>query len=100
MKRERRFGVSILKDTQEPLSQYFAKPEQDLAEESRLGIRFGWTRTGIPFLEETLARLACNVVAEHVAGDHAIFVGEVESLELGEREPLVYYRGQYRRLKL
>ena len=53
---------------------------------------------GIPLLDGTLAEVACNVVAEHPAGDHTIFLGEVESMEYHEGDPLLFHRGQYRRL--
>ncbi len=98
LKAQRRFGVNILKDTQRKISEYFAKLEQDPAEEGRLGVRFRWTPTGIPLLEDALAHLACNVVAQYMSGDHTIFVGEVESMELKEGEPLLYHRGEYRSL--
>lgn len=98
LKEQRRFGVNILKDAQQAFSEHFARPQLDPAEESRLGIRFRWTDTGIPLLEEGLAHLGCNVVAEHVSGDHTVFVAEVESLELNEGEPLLYFRGKYRSL--
>jgi flavin reductase (DIM6/NTAB) family NADH-FMN oxidoreductase RutF len=95
LKEQRRFGVNILKDSQQSLSEHFAKPQVDRAEEMRLGIQFRWTDSGIPLLEQGLAHLGCNIVAEHVSGDHTIFVAEVESLELNEGEPLVYFRGKY-----
>jgi flavin reductase (DIM6/NTAB) family NADH-FMN oxidoreductase RutF len=95
---QHRFGVSILKETQQAFSEYFARPRQEPTEEVRLGIRFTWTQTGIPLLEDALAHLACNVVSEYPKGDHTIFVGEVESLELREGQPLLYHRGRYRRL--
>jgi flavin reductase (DIM6/NTAB) family NADH-FMN oxidoreductase RutF len=98
LKAQRRFGVNILKHTQQPLAEFFAKPEQDPAEEASLGIHFRWTPSGIPVLEDALARLSCNVVAQYMSGDHTIVVGEVESLEQHEGEPLVHHRGQYRRL--
>lgn len=98
LKTQGRFGVNILKASQQPLSELFAKPFQDPAEEIRLGVRFRWTSTGIPLLEEGLAHLACNVVAQYLSGDHTIFVAEVESLELKEGEPLLYHRGKYRSL--
>lgn len=94
-----RFGVNILRVTQQRVSTFFAKPVQDPDEEARLGVRFRWTSTGIPLLEDALAHMACNVAARYVSGDHTIFVGEVESLELKEGEPLVFYRGKYRRLE-
>ena len=99
LKAQRRFGVNILKDTQRAISEHFAKPQDDNpAEEARLGVKFRWTPTGIPLLEDALAHLACNVVAQYMSGDHTIFVGEVASLELKEGEPLVYHRGKYRSL--
>jgi flavin reductase (DIM6/NTAB) family NADH-FMN oxidoreductase RutF len=98
LKMQGRFGVNILKDTQQLISEYFAKPQQDPEEEERLGVRFQWTMTGIPILEDALAHFGCNVVAQYMAGDHTIFVGEVESLELKEGEPLLHYRGKYRGL--
>src|SRR5437764_10434697 len=36
-----------------------------------------------PLVEGALAWLECRTVSEHDAGDHTIFVGEVESTELG-----------------
>jgi flavin reductase len=100
LKAQGRFGVNILKDSQQQLSEHFAKPQpEDPEEEARLGIRFEWTSSGIPFLEDALAHLACNVVAQHRSGDHTIFVAEVESLELNPGEPLLYYRGKYRSLR-
>jgi flavin reductase (DIM6/NTAB) family NADH-FMN oxidoreductase RutF len=98
VKAQGRFGVNILRDTQQQVSQLFAKPQQDSEEEARLGIRFRWTETGIPLLEDALAHMGCNVVAQHTSGDHTIFVAEVESVELKDGEPLVYHRGKYRTL--
>ena len=98
LKTQRRFGVNILREDQQALSEFFAKIEQTQEEHARLGIRYRWTASGIPLLDNTLARLACNVVAEHPAGDHTIFIGEVESMESHDGEPLLFHRGQYRRL--
>ncbi len=98
LKSQRRFGVSILREGQQALSEYFAKTEQTPEEDARLDVRYTWTSSGIPLLGDTLAQLACNVVAEHPAGDHTIFIGEVESMESHDGEPLLFHRGQYRRL--
>jgi flavin reductase (DIM6/NTAB) family NADH-FMN oxidoreductase RutF len=95
VKARRRFGVNILRDTQQQISELFAKPHQDSAEEERLGVRFRWTVSGIPLLEDAMAHLGCNVVAQYMSGDHTIFVAEVESLEMKEGKPLVYHRGKY-----
>jgi len=99
LKTQRRFGASILKEEQRQWSEHFAKGEQTPEMEAQLGIRFRWTESGIPLLENTLAHLGCNVVAEYVAGDHTIFIGEVESLDAGDGVPLIFHRGKYRRLQ-
>jgi len=99
LKEQGRFGISILKDSQRSVSEHFAKAQQDPESAELLGIRFRWTPTGIPLLDDALARLACNVLAEHPAGDHTLFLGEVESMDCTEGEPLLYHCGQYRRLQ-
>ena len=98
LKSQRRFGVSILRQEQQALSQHFSKPEQSSETEGRLGIRFLWTENGVPLLEGALAHLACNLVAEHPAGDHTIFLGEVESMACHDGDPLLFHHGKYRRL--
>jgi flavin reductase (DIM6/NTAB) family NADH-FMN oxidoreductase RutF len=54
---------------------------------------------GVPLIEQALACLECRTVSAHVEGDHTIFVGRVESVHVGEGEPLLYYRGKYHRLR-
>ena len=98
LKTQRRFGVSILNDTQQALSEHFATGEQGPEADARLGICYRWTDSRIPVLEDALAHLICNVVAEYPAGDHTLFLGEVESADLGDGRPLLYYSGQYRTL--
>jgi flavin reductase (DIM6/NTAB) family NADH-FMN oxidoreductase RutF len=96
LKKVQRFGVSVLKDNQSAISDFFAQPEQDPEVERALGIRFEWPATGIPVLGDTLAQLTCRVVASHTAGDHSIFLAEVGSAEVFEGEPLLFFRGSYR----
>ena len=100
LKVQRRFGVNILKDTQQTISEQFAKPLQEESAIERQGIKFRWSDSGIPLLEDALAHLACNVMAEHAAGDHTLFIGEVESMDAGEGNPLLYHMGKYRRLHI
>ncbi len=98
VQQQKRFGVNILKDHQRAISEYFARTEENAETEKRLGVRYRWTQTGIPLLEEALVHLACKVVASHAAGDHTIFVAEVESVEVYDGEPLLYLRGNYRQV--
>jgi 3-hydroxy-9,10-secoandrosta-1,3,5(10)-triene-9,17-dione monooxygenase reductase component len=47
-------------------------------------------------LIDPLAVLACDLEAEHVAGDHSIVVGRVRSLDLSSPgRPLVYFAGGF-----
>ena len=98
VKAKNRFGVSILKENQETISKYFAQTEENAEAEAKLGIRYRWTPSGVPLLEDALAHLTCRVAASYIAGDHTIFIGEVETIEVFDGEPLVYFRGGYRRM--
>ena len=50
-----------------------------------------------PLVEGAIGWLECKTVADHDAGDHTIFVGEVESTDLGGAgEGLVYRGGEFR----
>ena len=98
VKKQGRFGVSVLRESQVAISRYFAQTGENLDTEAKLGIRYRWTPTGIPLLEDALVHLACNVAASYVAGDHTIFIGEVESTEVFDGEPLLFFRGSYRRI--
>jgi flavin reductase (DIM6/NTAB) family NADH-FMN oxidoreductase RutF len=98
IQKQKRFGVSILREDQKELSEYFAQTVEDPEIEIRLGVRYRWTETGTPLLGDALAHLACKVVSEQAAGDHTIFIGEVESLDVHEGKPLLYLCGKYRSL--
>jgi len=89
-----RFGVNILRDSQQSLSDRFARPTPDHTE-----LHFLHTLRGTPLLEGVLATLDCKVVAAHVSGDHTIFIGEVEELSWTDGEPVIFYQGKYRTLQ-
>ena len=90
-----RFGVSVLKESQEALSEFFADPERNPDAAYRLGIEYKKLSSGTPVLEGALANLDCRVTAAHAAGDHTIFVAEVHEVTLDEGVPLLYFRGRY-----
>jgi flavin reductase (DIM6/NTAB) family NADH-FMN oxidoreductase RutF len=96
VQRHKRFGVNILKESQRTVSEYFARTEESAELEKRLNIRYRWTETGVPLLENALVNLACTLVDSHVAGDHTIFIAKVSSVEIYDGEPLLYLRGGYR----
>ncbi len=98
LQKKKQFGVSVLKQNQEAISEYFAKKEHNAETEQRLGIHFRLTPSGAPVVDGTLLQMSCKVIASHVAGDHSIFIGEVEDAEMEEGEPLLYFRGEYRKI--
>jgi flavin reductase (DIM6/NTAB) family NADH-FMN oxidoreductase RutF len=87
------FAVNILARDQEALSNRFASKADEWRRFESLDYATG--TTGAPLLAGTVANLDCRVVAAHEAGDHVIYVGEVEELRAFDREPLVYYGGSY-----
>ena len=46
-----------------------------------------------PLVEGAIGWLECRTVSEHEVGDHTIFVGEVESIQLGGSGEGLVYRG-------
>jgi flavin reductase (DIM6/NTAB) family NADH-FMN oxidoreductase RutF len=92
----REFGVSILKEEQEALSEFFADPERNPDAAYRLGVEYRRMQRGTYVLKDALGNLDCSVVSAYEAGDHTIFVGEVREVSLGEGVPLLYFRGRYR----
>jgi hypothetical protein len=70
---KRQFGIRVLKQGQQAISEYFAQCEQNAEAEQRLALRYRRTPTGVPVLEGTALQQSCSVVDAHVAGDHTIF---------------------------
>jgi flavin reductase (DIM6/NTAB) family NADH-FMN oxidoreductase RutF len=87
------FAVSILSAEQESISRRFA------ASDDRFG-GLGYQRgiTGAALLDDALAYLECRRVARHEAGDHIIFIGEVEAASAQRGHPLIFFRGGYGQL--
>ncbi|SDF14645.1 MULTISPECIES: flavin reductase family protein [Thalassobaculum] len=89
------FAVNILSADQAAVSNRFADPQA--ARFDGEGVA-DWS-TGAPILADALAALDCTVHARHDGGDHIILVGRVRRLAvLSDDEPLIYWRGVYRKL--
>ena len=56
------------------------------------------TLSELPVLNGAIAQIACEVVSEHVEGDHTLFVGRVMDLRLEDKNPLLFFSGKYRKL--
>lgn len=92
---QKRFGVNVLREDQQALARYYADAAQDHETAQHLGVRYETTPRGTPLLADCLARLECTLVATHEAGDHTIFVAEVERASVQGGRPLLFYRGKF-----
>jgi flavin reductase (DIM6/NTAB) family NADH-FMN oxidoreductase RutF len=93
-----RFGVSVLGVAHEFLSERFAGRAPAVPPDFE-GVAYHLSPGGQPILGGCLAWLDCRVRDVHEAGDHTLFVAEVEALGLGDdSEPLLYWAGRYRRI--
>ena len=87
--RTRRYGISVLAHDQEHLAAHFAgQSESPSAPEFRFD-------GGLPVVGGALAHLVCRVVDVHRAGDHVLWIGEVERSHHREGEPLLFYTGRF-----
>ena len=89
------FAVNVLQTRQQPASIRFSTRDED---------RFGATpwsngEAGAPIFEESLGVFECAHHAVHDGGDHHILIGRVIKARFDAAlDPLLYFRGSYRRL--
>jgi flavin reductase (DIM6/NTAB) family NADH-FMN oxidoreductase RutF len=96
---KQRFGVNILAESQRVISEYYARSIATHADaEQEAGARFDRTAHGTPVLRDALTYLECRLHTAQDAGDHTIFIAEVEEVVVREGDPLLYFRGQYREI--
>ncbi|MFD0667173.1 flavin reductase [Ramlibacter sp. MAHUQ-53] len=89
------FAINVLSHRQDDLSGRFASSSKSMAEKFD-GVAYtrGWGRA--PVLRDCIANFQCSVFAQHDAGDHVIFVGQVEAFEQSsDEDALVFYKGAY-----
>ena len=92
----KRFGINVLSDQQRKISEHYALVERDPTRaESEAGARFDHTQHGTPILHGALAYLECRLQTTQEAGDHTIFIAEVEDVVVREGRPLLYFRSEY-----
>ncbi len=83
------FGVSMLAQGQEAISQHFAG--QGVSQPEVLFEHM----SGVPVLAGVSAAVASMIVARHDCGDHDLFIGQIVGLRDEGRPPLVYHAGKY-----
>jgi flavin reductase (DIM6/NTAB) family NADH-FMN oxidoreductase RutF len=88
-------AINILAAGQEGLSNRFATWPVDRF----VGLPWVAGAGGAPLLPGCCASIEMTNATWHSGGDHTIFVGAVERFrETSDREPLLFYAGEYRKL--
>ena len=91
IRRAEGWTASLLSGAQVHVAQHFARSGiPPIALWNGVDVRDG---SRGPLVNGALGWLECRTSSEHDAGDHTIFVGEVESTELGAQGPGLVYRG-------
>ncbi|WP_040048006.1 flavin reductase family protein [Bacillus thermotolerans] len=86
------FAVNILSAEQKEVSMLFAG---QIKEEKK--VEFEYIQ-GVPTVKGALANVVCKVHSSQVAGDHTLFIGEVQDIVLQDGTPLTFFEGKYGRL--
>jgi flavin reductase len=94
----KRFGINILSADQRATSDFYARFDRDQKDPASAGARFDRTAHGTPILHGSLAYLECRLHSTQDAGDHTIFIAEVEEVVVRDGDPLLFFRGKYRAL--
>jgi 4-hydroxyphenylacetate 3-hydroxylase, reductase component len=86
-----RFAINILAADQIELASHFSRSTTD-----KFGSR-AWREGigGIPLINEAAAQFECRRAAQYEAGDHIIFLGEVEYFRCFDRVGLLFAQGRY-----
>ncbi len=95
---KKRFGINVLCESQRAISEYYARATETHQHAEAAGARFDRTHHGTPVLHGALAYLECRLQSAHDAGDHTIFIAEVEDATVREGNPLLFFRGKYQRI--
>lgn len=101
IERTRRFGVNVLGEGSQQLSDCFAGAPSTLPRSAFCNATYELSGSGTPVLDQAIAFLACEVEKVIEAGDHTIYIGRV--LETATRDepgwPLLYFRRRYLRIE-
>ena len=95
LRETKHFAVNLLQIGQQPVSNRFAGKGEDRFADTKWEVG----EYGAPILHGSLGVFECERHALHEGGDHFILVGRVEKASFEpRRDPLLYFRGKYRRL--
>ncbi|PZP90601.1 MAG: flavin reductase [Variovorax paradoxus] len=89
------FAINVLAEDQKELSARFASSSLSASAKFE-GIAWTPRHAGVPVIDDCGVSFECDKFAQHMAGDHILFLGQVVHFEHGRREDsLVFYKGAY-----
>ena len=91
----KRFGINVLSQEQRLISEHYADPDRDPSGAELAGAHFDRTSHGTPVLHDALAYFECRLQDARDAGDHTIFIAEVEDVVVRNGAPLLFFRSEY-----
>ncbi|RQG95399.1 flavin reductase family protein [Natrarchaeobius chitinivorans] len=98
--RAENYAVNVLGTDQEWLSNRFAGEHKEMDDPFE-DVDTTRGETGALVFEDAIAYLDCSLAASHDAGDHTIYVGEVQEFGVNRpsADPLTFFRGEYGRIE-
>ncbi|QIN78614.1 flavin reductase [Rubrobacter marinus] len=91
------YAVSLLAADQEGLSRLFSSPERSSGLPAVNSLGGGFGVTGAPLAAGAMAAIECELETVYPGGDHALFLGRVVAVHMGDarKGPLVFHEGSY-----
>jgi flavin reductase (DIM6/NTAB) family NADH-FMN oxidoreductase RutF len=88
------FAIHVLHSGQEQLSRHFATKNIDKFAETPHEFGAG----NVPVLTDYSARFECEIEHRYAGGDHIILVGRIVAFDNLNKDPLIFFKGQYKQL--
>jgi flavin reductase (DIM6/NTAB) family NADH-FMN oxidoreductase RutF len=93
-----RFAVNVLSSDHRLFSDRFASQKNEAKNEFD-DLPHVLTSDGLPLITDALAHFVCRRYAVYPGGDHSLFLGLVEHLEVQQTQsPLLFFAGRYHTL--
>jgi len=87
-----RFGISILDRQQTDIAVHFSTPPE---ERGAIDAKNITTLLETPVIANAIAAMNCRVTSANQAGDHTVFIGEVNAIKVGSGDLLVWFQRQF-----
>jgi flavin reductase (DIM6/NTAB) family NADH-FMN oxidoreductase RutF len=85
------YAINVLAHDQVELARRFSRPHTDRFE----GVEFRLGNAGAPLIAGCVAWFECRHHAQHRAGDHVLFIGEVMTCGRRKDAGLVFHHGRF-----